>query len=74
VSGREVDLVIEKGRSLLALEIKMTPKPMVHDIKNLLSFLEDYPETIRGVLIHAGSTVEWLHPKVIAVPWWWIDY
>ena len=73
VSGREVDLVIEKGRNLLALEIKMTPKPMVHDIKNLLYFLEDYPETIRAVLIHAGSTVEWLHPKVIAVPWWWLD-
>jgi len=74
VSGREVDFVIEKGRRLLAVEVKMTLRPMAHDVRNLIDFIEDYPQTIRGVLIHAGSRLEWLHPRVVAVPWWWIDY
>jgi uncharacterized protein len=43
------------------------------DIKGLLAFLDDYPEAVRGVLVHAGDQVRWLHSKVIAVPWWWLD-
>jgi hypothetical protein len=43
-----------------------------NDIKNLLSFVEGYPKPLRGILIHAGSSIKWLHSKVLAVPWWWI--
>ena len=73
VSGREVDLVIERGRRLLAIEIKHTSNPTAYDIKNLLEFMNEYPETIRGVLVHGGDSIKWLHSKVIAVPWWWLD-
>ena len=73
VSGREVDFVIEHGRKLLAIEVKYTNNPTVYDIGGLLAFMEDHPETIMGVLVHAGDSIKWLHSKVIAVPWWWLD-
>lgn len=73
VSGQEVDFVIEQGRKLLALEVKLTTRPSVQDIHHLLLFLEEYPETVRGVLVHAGSHLQWLHSRVLAVPWWWLD-
>lgn len=74
VSGKEVDFVIEHGRKLLAIEVKMTKNPAVKDIKNLLCFLDEYPETTLGILLHAGEEIKWLHSKVVAVPWWWIDW
>lgn len=73
VAGREVDFVIEHGRRLLAFEVKHTTNPNAFDIKNLLAFLDTYPETTRGVLVHAGNQIKWLHSKIIAVPWWWLD-
>jgi predicted AAA+ superfamily ATPase len=71
-TGKEVDFVVEHGRKLLAFEVKLTRNPSFNDIKNMLAFMEDYQQTVRGVLIHAGNTIKWLHSKVIAVPWWWI--
>ncbi len=73
VSGQEVDFIIEQGKRLLAVEVKLTTQPTVQDIRHLLLFLEEYPEAVRGVLIHAGSRLQWLHSRVVAVPWWWID-
>jgi len=71
-TGKEVDFVLEHGRRLLAVEVKLTKNPSFGDAKNLISFIEDNPETTRGILIHAGGSVKWLHSKVLAVPWWWI--
>jgi len=71
-TGKEVDFILEHGKKLLAFEAKFTRNPMFKDIKNLLSFIEDFPEVLRGILIHAGSSIKWLHSKVLAVPWWWI--
>ena len=72
-TGKEVDFVIEHGRRLLAIEVKLTANPTVRDIQNLLIFMKEYPETVRGVLVHGGDRVQWLHSRVIAVPWWWLD-
>ena len=72
-NGHEIDFVIEHGRRLLAFEVKLTARPTVHDIKNLLQFLDEYPETVQGVLVYNGEKVYRLHSKVIAVPWWWLD-
>jgi predicted AAA+ superfamily ATPase len=71
-TGKEVDFVLEQGKKLLALEVKLTKNPTFNDIRNLLTFIEDYPRTLRGILIHAGSSIKWLHSKILAVPWWWI--
>jgi predicted AAA+ superfamily ATPase len=73
VNRQEIDFVIEHARKLLAIEVKYTANPSAYDIKNLLLFMEDYPETVRGILIHTGTDIRWLHSRIIAVPWWWID-
>ena len=71
-SGKEVDFVLEHGNKLLAIETKLTKNPSFSDIAHLLTFCEEHRETVRGVLIHAGNVIKYLHTNVIAVPWWWI--
>jgi len=73
VAGIEVDFILEYGRKLIAIEVKMTKSPLVKDIKNILSFMDEYPETVIGILLHSGREIKWLHSKVVAVPWQWID-
>jgi predicted AAA+ superfamily ATPase len=71
-NGKEVDFVLEHGKRLLAVETKLTQNPSYSDAKNLLTFIEAYPETIRGILLHSGNSIKWLHSKVLALPWWWL--
>ena len=68
-SGKEVDFILEHGREIMAFEVKMTDNPVFGDAKNIIEFIENFPKTIRGVIVHSGNSVKWLHSKVIAVPW-----
>ncbi|MCL4491048.1 MAG: hypothetical protein M1510_03950 [Nitrospirae bacterium] len=61
---------MEHGKKLLAFEAKLTRNPTFNDAKTLLNFIEEYPRTIRGVLLHAWNSIKWLHSKVISMPWW----
>jgi predicted AAA+ superfamily ATPase len=72
ISGKDVDFIIEWRRKLLAFEVKLTENPTIKDIKNLIDFIEENPDSIRGVLIYTGDSVKYLHSKVIAIPWWWL--
>jgi predicted AAA+ superfamily ATPase len=70
-SGEEVDFVIEAGRQLLPIEVKATARPRLNDAAHLRSFRDEYGKKARaGLLLHTGSTLEWLAPDVLAVPWW----
>lgn len=69
---KEVDFVIEHGKKLLALEVKLSKNPTFSDIKTLLAFIEIFPNVNKGILIHAGGSIKWLHSKAVAVPWFWI--
>jgi len=69
ITGKEVDLVVEHGRKLLAVEIKLTTAPRYQDAENLRVFLEEYPETEAALLVHSGAEVKRLHEKILAVPW-----
>jgi len=71
-NGKEVDFVVEHGKKLLAIETKLTQNPSFKDAKNLLTFIEAYPQTVNGLLLHSGESVRWLHTKVLAIPWWWL--
>jgi len=51
-TGKEVDFVISLGQKLIAIEVKLTDKPKYADIQNLRLFMQEYPETKAGVLIH----------------------
>ena len=69
--GEEVDLVIEAGGRLLPVEIKANGRPRLTDAKHLRTFRAEYGKKARpGLLLHAGSTLEWLAADVLAVPWW----
>lgn len=70
-SGEEVDLVIEEGGKLLPIEVKATTRPRLGDAMHLRSFRAEYGKKSRaGLLLHAGSTLEWIAPDILAAPWW----
>ena len=69
--GEEVDFVIEAGDRLLPIEVKATERPRLRDIAHLRTFRAEYGDRARaGLLLHAGNTLEWLAPDVLAAPWW----
>jgi uncharacterized protein len=69
--GEEVDFVIETAGRLLPIEVKSTSRPGLRDIANLRTFRDEYGRKARaGLLLHTGTTLEWLAPDVLAAPWW----
>ena len=69
--GEEVDFVIEAGGKLLPIEVKASPSPRLADCAHLRSFRAEYGNKARaGLLLHTGSSIEWLSPDVLAAPWW----
>ena len=69
--GEEVDFVIEAEGKLLPIEVKATARPRLADCTHLRTFRSEYGKKARaGLLLHTGSTLEWLAPDVLAVPWW----
>ncbi len=75
-TGEEVDLVIEAGEQLLPIEVKATSLPRISDTYHLRAFRAEYNnskydnQTTPGLLLHTGTTVEWVAPDVLAAPWW----
>lgn len=67
--GKEVDFVIEWGRKLLAVEVKLSSRPRFSDVESLRVFMEEYPETSACLLIHAGDEVKLMHERIAAIPW-----
>lgn len=68
-TGHEVDFILERGRSLLAIEVKKSPDPRYSDTKELQRFLADSPQTVAGILVYDGEEVRRLHEKIVAIPW-----
>ncbi len=70
-NGEEVDLVVEAGGRLLPIEVKATARPRLADSGHLRTFRAEYGKKARaGLLLHTGSSLEWLAPDVLAAPWW----
>jgi len=70
-TGEEVDLVIGAGGHLLPVEVKASVRPRLGDARHVRSFQAEYGKHARaGLVLHAGSTLEWLAPGVLAAPWW----
>ena len=69
--GEETDFVIEAGGRLLPIEVKASARPRLADAAHLRTFRAEYGKKARpGLLLHTGSTLEWLTPDVLAAPWW----
>ena len=66
-----VSPVVESGDQLLAIEVKATTRPRIRDITGLQLFRQEYRDRfVGGLLLHAGSKVEWLADGILAAPWW----
>jgi len=68
-TGDEVDFVIEHGRRVLGIEVKMTDTPGYRHATGLASFLGEHPQAVGGMILHAGSHVRRLAENIVAVPW-----
>jgi hypothetical protein len=52
-------------------EVKATSRPRLCDATHLRTFRTEYGKKARaGLLLHTGTTFEWLTPDVLAAPWW----
>ena len=68
-SGAEVDFVVQSRNGLLPIEVKMTSRAQMGDIRSLEAFLDEYPKDARfGVLLYGGDAVIALTPRIVAVP------
>jgi predicted AAA+ superfamily ATPase len=67
--GDEVDFVVEHGRRVLGIEVKMSDAPSYRHAVGLTKFLDDHPQAVGGVLLHGGKEIRRLHKSIVAVPW-----
>ncbi|MBM4355653.1 MAG: DUF4143 domain-containing protein [Deltaproteobacteria bacterium] len=65
--GAEVDLVVERGESLLAIEIKSVPVVRNRDLSGLMSFCADYPSA-RPVCVCTNDR-PYMIGRTPVVPW-----
>ncbi len=69
LKGNEVDFVLEWGRKIAAVEVKLNSSPRYADCRGLEAFLNDHPEAGGGILIHTGRDVVRMGKKIVALPW-----
>lgn len=70
-ADREVDFVIERQDSVLAVEVKATTKPGPDDWKHLKHFVREYDDRCAGaLLLHGGDETFRASDRVLATPWW----
>lgn len=63
--------MVESRDRLLPIEVMATTRPRLADTAHLRTFRAEYGKRSRaGLLLHAGTTLAWLTPEILAVPWW----
>lgn len=68
-SGVEVDYVIEKGKVLIPIEVKLTRTPKPGDIRHLKTFIREYDNACEGYLICNCDMPMLLADNITALPW-----
>ena len=70
-AGQEVDVVIERGDALLAVEVKASTRPHPRDARHLRAFIEEYDDRVTGALLLHGGDETWrVEDRILAAPWW----
>jgi hypothetical protein len=68
-TGKEVDLVLERGRSVVGVEIKAAATVSPSDTAGLRELREAVGDRFRlGIVAHLGTTTVALDPSLVAVP------
>lgn len=68
-AGAEIDFVVEHGRRLLAIEVKMTDNPGYRHTAALRQFAQEYTQASGGILLHGGANIRRLDENIVAIPW-----
>ena len=61
--------MIEHGRRVVGIEVKMTDAPGYRHAAGLVKFLGEHPQAVGGILLHGGQQIRRLDEKIVAVPW-----
>ncbi len=66
--------MIEHGRRVVGIEVKLTDAPGYRHTAGLVKFLGEHPQavgaqTLSGILLHGGQQIRRLDEKIVAVPW-----
>ncbi|MGE3345743.1 MAG: DUF4143 domain-containing protein [Vicinamibacterales bacterium] len=64
---REVDFLLQRGRELIAIEVKATSRPQAADFAGLKAVAE-LPQVSRRVLVHTGQRAFTTDDGVEALP------
>ncbi|MCZ7663867.1 MAG: ATP-binding protein [Thermoleophilia bacterium] len=68
-AGAEVDLVIERGEQVVALEVKSTATLTRNDVSGLRALRADLGDRFRlGIVAHLGQDVRVIDRTIVAVP------
>jgi uncharacterized protein len=68
--GAEVDYIIERGRTLTAVEVKWTQNPTPSGARHLVTFLNEHPDQPgQGYVVCRCDRPLQLHERVTAIPW-----
>ena len=68
-AGKEVDFVLEHGRRVVAVEVKMAREISWSQTAGLRRFLDENPAAAAGLLVYRGTEIKRLGERVAAVPW-----
>jgi hypothetical protein len=67
--GKEVDFILEYGRAILPIEVKLSNKVQYNDIQNILYFISLNPNAVGGIVIYNGNQIYRLSSNIFAIPW-----
>lgn len=66
---REVDFIVEKEGTLVAIETKLADKITYDDIQNIMCFMNDNKNCAAGLVVYRGRELTYLTKNIMAVPW-----
>jgi len=69
-TGNEVDFIIEWGRKIAAVEVKLADQVRQADLNDLRLFMEEYPKTIASIVVYTGDEIKRMDKNIIAIPWY----
>ena len=71
-AGMEVDFVIRRGRSLLAIEVKAGVRVRFEDTAGIQEFMRSHSECRTGIVLYGGEEAKLLAEGLVAIPLSWI--
>ena len=67
--GHEVDIILERGREIVGIEVKASATPLPSDAKNLAYLRDRIGSRFKGgVVLHAGTHQTPLGDRIVALP------